>query len=705
MKRIRNVLIFTFLFFAFFYIIFSYLPDSQEKWCRSVCRVSVRSYYALPVGNKDILFLSLQENERNEVAVHPDSLKDSVEISGVFVSYNGYVVTTDLLISAVPDTLSGKALQDRLTRLDSVLEKRLQTQQKEWKELNNYAATHTAVDDGYNEVMLYRETVTKSLQQTDSAYQLVKKALTLSQVFARRCSKYHFEKCLVKKVNNESFCSSISGELKECKRADGLLLLQAVKHTFPKWMQFFYIHRFGTFTMGRQLVAYNDLGGQASNDSVSIINKGDEVFPTSEGGAWINLSGQLCGIQRKGKRISSYTIAKLFRSEHIWIVGWWNNTVARFKMIFIDNQNEKEWKRQPNVSLSKCYRLHLADSALYEGQCIYNQRLKRLEREGYGNLLLKDGTIYQGIWKADSLFSGECIDSLGIYDGTFNRNLKFHGMGIYKRYDGETYSGQWKEGIRNGHGFSSQAEKMVRCGVWKNGTFQGERMVYTSDRVYGIDISRYQHGRGRKAIPIVWKNLRITSLGKGRRVQGNVNYPVSFIYVKSTEGKSVRNKFYVSDCKAARSYKIPTGSYHFFSTKSTGLQQASFFLKHSKILKTDLPPVLDLEPTEKQISQMGGDAAMFKQVMIWLQRVERVCGKRPILYVGQQFVNKHLKNAPTSLRSYDVWIARYGEFKPYVRLLHWQLTPYGKVNGITGEVDINVFNGTREQFQTYLQTH
>ena len=93
---------------------------------------------------------------------------------------------------------------------------------------------------------------------------------------------------------------------------------------------------------------------------------------------------------------------------------------------------------------------------------------------------------------------------------------------------------------------------------------------------------------------------------------------------------------------------------------------------------------------------------MFAQVLVWLRTVEKRCGKRPVLYVGQNFVNHHLPHAPAALQKYDVWIARYGEFKPYVRLLHWQLTPYGRVRGIHGEVDINVFNGTREQFADYL---
>ena len=39
-----------------------------------------------------------------------------------------------------------------------------------------------------------------------------------------------------------------------------------------------------------------------------------------------------------------------------------------------------------------------------------------------------------------------------------------------------------------------------------------------------------------------------------------------------------------------------------------------------------------------------------------------------------------------------------GEFRPYVKLAFWQLTPEGRVRGIHGEVDVNVFNGDKEEF-------
>ena len=48
-------------------------------------------------------------------------------------------------------------------------------------------------------------------------------------------------------------------------------------------------------------------------------------------------------------------------------------------------------------------------------------------------------------------------------------------------------------------------------------------------------------------------------------------------------------------------------------------------------------------------------------------------------------------------------IARYGEYKPDIRLTYWQLSPDGKVDGITGDVDINVFNGFHNTFEEFLE--
>lgn len=310
-----------------------------------------------------------------------------------------------------------------------------------------------------------------------------------------------------------------------------------------------------------------------------------------------------------------------------------------------------------------------------------------------------------GVWAADTVSMGSRVDSLGAYHGQFSHGIMAEGHGTLHSTDGVFYQGQFSDDRMHGFCISLDSRRL-RIGEWSDGSYRGQRLNFTTERVYGIDISRYQHGKGRRYYPIQWSKLRVRSLGtlSKKRVTGAVDYPVSFIYIKSTEGVSVRNRYYLSDYRAARKHGFRCGAYHFFSTKTSGAAQANHFLRCSKFQHGDLPPVLDVEPTAKQIALMGGVNAMFASIRSWLNAVRRRTGVRPVLYVSQTFVNKYLPQAPDLMHGYNIWIARYGEFKPDVHLVFWQLCPDGRVSGITGEVDVNVFNGYSAQFKNFLDT-
>jgi lysozyme len=347
---------------------------------------------------------------------------------------------------------------------------------------------------------------------------------------------------------------------------------------------------------------------------------------------------------------------------------------------------------------------------------IYNiGRWKGHKRQGTAISRDSLGRITIGQWDDDTLTSGIRIDSMGIYQGAFRGgrvgsivDAKAEGHGSYLSADGHYFEGHWENDLREGFGLQlleNEVATGLKTGQWQRGVFKGERMNYTSERIYGIDISRYQHGKGRKKYPIYWNKLRISHLGSKskKQISGKVDYPVSFVFIKSTEGVSVRNPYYVHDYAAARKAGIPIGAYHFFSTKRTGAAQADYFINHTLFRKGDLPPVLDIEPSNSQIEAMGGSKVLWSNIRAWLQAVEKRCGVKPILYVNQMFVNKYLPDAPDIKRDYKVWIARYGEYKPDIHLIVWQLSPDGRVQGITGEVDINVFNGYQTQFNEFLE--
>ena len=280
-----------------------------------------------------------------------------------------------------------------------------------------------------------------------------------------------------------------------------------------------------------------------------------------------------------------------------------------------------------------------------------------------------------------------------------------NGHGILMEADGTYYDGMWEDGKRNGFGFAIDSVGKLRVGEWKDDKYRGERMVYTSDRIYGIDISRYQHDIGKKHYSIDWSKIRITHLGtiSNKRINGKVDYPVSFCYIKSTEGATLKNKYYGSDYADARRHGIRCGAYHFFSTKSSATDQANYFLSNTRFNKGDLPPVLDVEPSPSQVKDMGGTEVMLNKVRTWMRIVKEKTGVKPILYVSQSFVNRYLTDANDIKREYKVWIARYGEYKPDIHLAIWQLCPDGRVAGIHGEVDINVFNGYQDEFDKFLK--
>lgn len=313
------------------------------------------------------------------------------------------------------------------------------------------------------------------------------------------------------------------------------------------------------------------------------------------------------------------------------------------------------------------------------------------------------GRIVCGIFANDTIVTATRTDTLGTYRGQMDAWLQACGQGTFDGIDGTHYEGFWQDDRRHGFGFESSPHHPVRVGQWKNGKFLGERISYTSERIYGIDISRHQHEKGRKRYRIDWRKVRITSLGHKHPTNGQT-FPVSFVYIKSTEGTSIRNRYFLSDYQQAKRQGLRVGAYHFFSIRTSAQAQANYFVTHTLFRKGDFPPVMDVEPTAAQVEQIGGTEALLQRVRTFLHIVEQRTGMRPILYVNQMFVNRYMQHADDIKQHYNVWIARYGEYKPDVKLVYWQLSADGRVSGIQGAVDINVFNGYKSQWEEFLNT-
>lgn len=667
-----------------------YAPERRETQLAAVCRVNIHPYYALPVIGGDTLYLSASDDRnRPPAALVPDSLGGAAVHSGTFVSGEGHFLTVSPLSSETPERLVGDTLRRRLKTVKAALLLQRSAVRDRLTALNRYSRNHSTIDDGYNEVMYYRT----SEQLADS---LLSRALSLLEKVGGG------EARLVYRLSVTT-ASDTTRRAAEAVRTDrGVLLARIRDGHLPYGAGRMSVYRLGARAFRSRIIAFNDLGKTHYAPRPERLERHATLLATAEGGTYVNRSGNLCGLLYQGQRVSSVRLAELMAKEHTWPGWWWLNLKANFERRRANSEKDKPAPQAVNRKKKQAAPMRITGrrtftSGTYEGEMTADSL-----RCGYGRLIVKESVRYEGLWRADTLVCGFRESSAERYSGSFNRRLEPTGFGIFFNREGERYSGEWANGKRNGLGFAVNGESLVRCGTWRNDRFKGEHMVYTPDRVYGIDLSRHQHEKGRHRYSIDWNRLKITGLGSGRRVSGTVDYPVSFAYIKATEGTTVYNRYYAADIQQARRHGIAVGSYHFFSTLTPGAAQANHFLSKASIGRNDLPPVLDVEPSDYQIQQLGGEARLFKEIENWLRIVERKTGRKAILYVSQNFVNERLVNASSFIKDREMWIARYSEYKPYVRLLYWQLTPRGRVQGIHGEVDINVYNGTREQFREYL---
>lgn len=183
--------------------------------------------------------------------------------------------------------------------------------------------------------------------------------------------------------------------------------------------------------------------------------------------------------------------------------------------------------------------------------------------------------------------------------------------------------------------------------------------------------------------------------------QGNINWDLltkvkpHFLYFKATEGSTHLDAQYAQNRKESAKLNIPTGAYHFFSFTSPGIRQALHFIKTAQLKKGDLPPVLDIE----WIRPMPSISAVIREALTFLNTVEKELGVRPVIYTDCMLYDQFLKAGLK--RAYGLWIASY-QSKPDCNCLFWQKTNNYKIDGISGNVDYNLFMGNKKAFRDIL---
>lgn len=203
-------------------------------------------------------------------------------------------------------------------------------------------------------------------------------------------------------------------------------------------------------------------------------------------------------------------------------------------------------------------------------------------------------------------------------------------------------------------------------------------MAVSAARVSGIDVSHFQD-------QIDWQQVR--SVG------------VIFAFIKATEGTSHSDPQFAGNWHRAKAARVLRGAYHYFHPQVDPQRQARFFLDKLNGDPGELPPVLDLEVlTGASPGQVIAGAGR------WMELVAAELDRSPVLYTGSAFWRRTLNNS-TALSDYPLWIAHYtSASNPVVPAAwpawtFWQFSQQGRVAGISGDVDLDVFNGTVDDLQ------
>lgn len=148
------------------------------------------------------------------------------------------------------------------------------------------------------------------------------------------------------------------------------------------------------------------------------------------------------------------------------------------------------------------------------------------------------------------------------------------------------------------------------------------------------------------------------------------------------------------------------GSYHFlrYNSSQPAEAQAEAFLEAlepvSDLLADMLPPALDLEDNryDEQIDTAADRRKYRKMVNTWLRIVEKELGQTCIIYTRANFFDDAIGDVP-GFGIRPLWVAHYTSRpspnipKAWDRHTFWQFTEHGRLDGFSGRLDINRFEG------------
>ncbi|MBQ7690848.1 MAG: hypothetical protein IJT30_06650 [Muribaculaceae bacterium] len=189
------------------------------------------------------------------------------------------------------------------------------------------------------------------------------------------------------------------------------------------------------------------------------------------------------------------------------------------------------------------------------------------------------------------------------------------------------------------------------------------------------------------------------------RHNGNIDWHkvadsgIRFVFIKATEGASFRNPILNDQCLGAREAGLKVGFYHFFRKNRDGVAQARHFLATVEALHPDLPLAIDIENSHNDNDV--DDTTVVAQLMAMVAVLEQQ-GFSVMIYTNGDGYNAYYHG---HLDQNELWLSSFREPDSIAHLGHriQQYSHWGTVDGVSTDVDLNVFMGSERDWEKWLK--
>lgn len=175
---------------------------------------------------------------------------------------------------------------------------------------------------------------------------------------------------------------------------------------------------------------------------------------------------------------------------------------------------------------------------------------------------------------------------------------------------------------------------------------------------------------------------------------------LDFVFLKVSEGDDRVDPSFNGHYHAFRERDIPVGAYHFFRFDVDGKEQAQHFLRQLDGRHLQLPLVIDVE---QHGNQFVGQEKVKIRLREFMQELKKHTRQKPIIYTNGHGYHDFIAD---DFDHHTIWLSATNTWRPVMMdCTFWQFNIDADLQAITHRADLNVFRGSREEWEGYLSEH